>query len=208
MNINYSFFKFFKLMIFTMIISSFAASGFAMEINLYDQPKSDAKAISKVDLSTGIIPIYKPKEGAWVKIADPKNGNVGWVKTSDLNSPGTSQSIFTFTQSIDNKTPTTYRIIQFGQPTNLTPEQTKTLVKQMQAEQQEMQKSMQNMLKDMNQLFYNDWHFMHHDAFPFLVPVVMIPEQKNNQPHVNKQAPAALKAPTSTQNNIENKTKK
>jgi len=181
---------------------------FAKEINLYDQPKSDAKAVGTIDLSAGIIPIYTQKEGGWVKIADPKNGNVGWVKSSDLNSASTSQSIFTFTQSIDNKTPTTYRIIQFGQPTNLTPEQTKTLVKQMQTEQQEMQKSMQNMMRDMDQLFYNDWHFMHHEAFPFFVPVMIMPVQKITQsPQVSKQVtppPAA----TAQQNNAPNKAKK
>lgn len=187
MNMKYSFLKFLNLML-SAIILSLPVTVFAKEISLYDQPKSDAKAIGAIDLSAGIIPIYTPKEGGWVKIADPKNGNVGWVKSSDLNSAVTSQSIFTFTQSIDNKTPTTYRIIQFGQPTNLTPEQTKTLVKQMQTEQQEMQKSMQNMMRNMDQLFYNDWHFMHHEAFPFFVPVMIMPVQKITQPpQVSKQ---------------------
>lgn len=207
MNIKYSFFKFLKLMV-SVIILSLPVTVLAKEISLYDQPKSDAKAIGTIDLSTGIIPIYTPKEGGWVKIGDPKNGNVGWVKSSDLHSAGTSQSIFTFTQSIDNKTPTTYRIIQFGQPTNLTPEQTKTLVKQVQIEQQEMQKSMQNMMRDMDQLFYNDWHFMHHETFPFFVPVMVMPVQKITQPtKVSKQAPSTSPA-TTTQNNVDDKTKK
>src|SRR5579885_42626 len=208
MNIKYSFIKFLKLMA-SAIILSLPVTVFAKEISLYDQPKSDAKAVGTIDLSAGIIPIYTPKEGGWVKIADPKNGNVGWVKSSDLNSAGTSQSIFTFTQSIDNKTPTTYRIIQFGKPTNLTPEQTKMLVKQVQTEQQEMQKSMQNMMRDMDQLFYNDWHFMHHEAFPFFVAVMVMPVQKITQPpQVNKQAPSTSPATTTTQNNVDNKTKK
>jgi Bacterial SH3 domain len=201
MNMKYSFFKFLKLMI-SAIILIIPMTMFAKEINLYDQPKSDAKMIGTIDLSAGVIPIYTPKEGRWVKIADPKNGNVGWVKSSELNNAGTSQSIFTFTQSIDNKRPTTYRIIQFGQPTNLTPEQTKILAKQVQAEQQEIQKSIQNMMRNMDQLFYNGWHFLHHETFPFFVPVVLMPVQKSTQPpQVNKQ-------PTLTQNNVDNKIKK
>ncbi len=209
MNIAYSFLKFLKWMV-SSIILIIPMTVFAKEISLYDQPKSDAKAVAAIDLSAGIIPIYTPKEGNWVKIADPRNGNVGWVKSSDLNSAGTSQSIFSFTQSIDNKTPTTYRIIQFGQPTKLTPEQTKTLVNQMQTEQQEMQKSMQNMMRDMNQLFYNDWHFMHNETFPFFVPVVIMPIQKNTPPRqVHKQATSISPAATPTQNKVvDNKTKK
>lgn len=207
MNIKYLFIKFLKLIPSTIILS-LSVTVIAKEISLYDQPKSDAKAIGMIDLSAGIIPIYTPKEGGWVKIADPKNGNVAWVKSSDLNSAGTSQSIFTFTQSIGNKTPTSYRIIQFGQPTNLTPEQTKTLIKQMQTEQQEMQKSLRNMMRDVDKLFYNDWHFLHHEAFPFFVPVMIMPVQKATQPpQVNKQVPSTSPAIT-TQNKVDNKTKK
>lgn len=206
MNIKYSFFNFLKLTIPTVILSLPAAT-FAEEISLYDQPKTDAKAIRTIDLSAGIIPIYTPKDSGWVKIADPKNGDVGWVKSSDVNSASTSQSIFTFTQSVDNKTPTTYRIMQFGQPTNLTPEQSKALVKQMQKEQQEMRDSMQSMMRNMDRMFYNDWHFMQSNAFPFIVPIMIMPVQKTNQkPHVNMQtvSPEA----TSTKNNVGDKSKK
>lgn len=206
MNIKYSFFNFLKLTIPTVILSLPAAT-FAKEISLYDQPKTDAKAIRTIDLSAGIIPIYTPKDSGWVKIADPKNGDVGWVKSSDVNSASTSQSIFTFTQSVDNKTPTTYRIMQFGQPTNLTPEQSKALVKQMQKEQQEMRDSMQGMMRNMDRMFYNDWHFMQSNAFPFIVPIMIMPVQKTNQkPHVNMQtvSPEA----TSTKNNVGDKSKK
>lgn len=181
MNRNYSFLKFLKLMI-SISILSFPLSIFANKISLHDQPKPDAKVVGEIDLSTGIIPIYKPKEGGWVKIADPENGNVGWVKSSDIDNANTSQSIFTLTQRIDNKSPTTYQIIQFGQPSKLTPAQTQSLVKKMQSERQEMHKSIQNMMRNMDQLFYNNWYFMHHDPFPFFVPVVMvnsIPTEKN-----------------------------
>jgi hypothetical protein len=73
-----------------------------------------------------------------------------------------------------------------------------------QTEQQEMQ----NMMRDMDQLFYNDWHFMYHEAFPFFVPVMVMPVQKITQPpKVSKQVTSTSSAATSQQNNVDNKTK-
>lgn len=164
----------------------------AKETSLYEQPKTDAKIVGTVDLSTGIIPIYTPKGSEWIKVADPRNGNVGWIKSSELNNAGTSQTTFTFTQSSDNKSPTTYKIIQFGQPANLTPEQSEALAKKMQTQQQEFQKSMQNMINNMNQLFYNDSNFMRELNFPVFMPVVILPVEKTtnttHQPNANKSA--------------------
>jgi len=162
-----------KLLVTAIILSSFSLTVFAKEINLYDQPKSDAKTIATVDSTTGVILIYKPKEGDWVKVADPRNGNVGWVKSNELANTNSSQSTFSFSQGVvsDNKAPTTYRIIQFGQPQNLTTEQTQAITKQMQARQEAFQKSMQDMMRDMNKFFSEQ-------KFPLFMPVVILPVQK------------------------------
>jgi len=113
MKIKYSFFKFLKAIIMIAMIY-FPVTCFSKEISLYDQPKTDAKIVGHVDLAAGFIPIYTLKEGGWEKIADPRNGNVGWVKSTELNNENSSQSSFTFTQSYindNNKSPMTYRII-------------------------------------------------------------------------------------------------
>jgi hypothetical protein len=158
----------------------FPASLFAKEINLYDQPKSDAKAIATIDLSAGIIPIFTPKAGGWTKVADPRNGNVGWVKSSDLASAGSMQSTFTFAQTIvnDNKAPTAYRIVQLGEPKQLTPEQSQALLKQMQMQHEAIQKSMQDMMRDMDKLFLDGHHFFSEAHVPLLMPIFVVPAQK------------------------------
>lgn len=63
-----------------------------------------------------------------MKVGDPRNGNVGWVKTTDLGS-GTDTSAITFTQKVihDGNTPYTYQFIQYGQPQKLTAEQIKEM---------------------------------------------------------------------------------
>jgi hypothetical protein len=152
--------------IFTfLLLFLFASLTYAKEVNLYDQPKADAKVVATVDLAAGIIPIFTPKNSDWIKVADPKNGNVGWMKSSDMNNGSVSQSTVTITQS-DGKNPATYQVIQLGQPQTLTPEQ-QAMAKKIQAQQeaiyQSLQKSMQNMINA-----FKD--------FPVLMPVIVSPK--------------------------------
>jgi hypothetical protein len=189
MKIKHSFLTFLKLTVL-MGILHFSSTCFAKEINLYDQPKADAKIVGNIDLAAGFIPIYTPKERGWVKIGDPRNGNVGWVKSNELNNGNSTQASFTFTQSYinddNNKSPMTYRIVQFEDTSKLSTEQTQSIMKQMQIQQQSLQKSIQNMMRDMDQLFYDDKHFMPGN-FPFLMPVVIMPIQ--NPRNANPQVP-------------------
>lgn len=194
---------------------NFSSTCFAKEISLYDQPKADAKIVGNVDLAAGFIPIYTPKEGEWIKIGDPRNGNVGWIKSNEFNKINSTEASFTFTQSYindNNKSPMTYRIIQFGKPSKLSSEQAQSMIKQMQIQQQSLQKSIQNMMFDMDQLFYDDWHF-NPGNFPFLMPVVFIPVQNttntNQQVHMNNRTTSSV-SPTPIPDNQQqsNKDKK
>lgn len=144
------------MLLSTLVFSSVAA---AQAISLHEQPNTNAKIIGTADLSTGIIPVYTPPNSEWIKIADPRNGNVGWVKNSDLKS-GTSNSV-TFTQKIisNGSQPGTYTM-QFGnQPANANQEQMKEYLKKIQDEQKIMQQSFQNMLKNVNEMFQKEWGF-------------------------------------------------
>lgn len=181
-----------------------SATCFAKEISLYDQPKADAKIVGNIDLAVGFIPIYTPKKGEWIKIGDPKNGNVGWIKANELTNGNSTQASFTFTQSYindNNKSPMTYRIVQFGEPSKPSSDQTQYMMKQLQIQKQSLQKSIQNMMRDMDQLFYDDWHFMPGN-FPFLMPVVIMPVQNtrnaNPQVHINKKTPSVSSPSTSS----------
>ncbi len=137
---------FFAIAIFFLLSSI----SFAKTINLYEEPKADSKLVGTVDPSTGIIPIYTPKEGTWVKVGNPKNGNVGWVKSSDLADAGASSSGFSFSQQVEKSGngPETY-VFKLGIPTALTKEQSDALYKQIQAQQAAIQQSVQKIIKDM-----------------------------------------------------------
>ncbi|RDI38958.1 hypothetical protein [Aquicella lusitana] len=181
-------------LIFSLALAIFSLHAYAKEINLYDQPKPDAKIIGKVDLAIGIVPVFTPKEGGWMKVGDPRNGNVGWVKTTDLGS-GTDTSAITFTQKVihDGNTPYTYQFIQYGQPQKLTAEQIKEMAQKMQTQQkavqQSVQKAIQNMIKDMDVLYRHQLEVINEmGGFPVVVPVVVTPQQ--TKPAPSQTAPA------------------
>ncbi len=134
------------ILFFVCLVTSFSA--FAKNINLYDQPKSNAKIIGQIDPAAGIVPIFTPKDNtAWVKVGDPLNGNVGWIKSEELSHAGSS---FSFTQSIVTKggKPQHYQIIQVGNP-KVDPKQSQAIIKKIEAEQLAIQKNMQLMMEDM-----------------------------------------------------------
>lgn len=156
----------------TLTISSIAS---AQPISLYDQPSQNAKVIGTADLSAGIIPIYTPTDSSsWMKVADPRNGNVGWVKSDDLKTKQGSSNSVTYTQkiiSIPNQ-PGTYQVIQFGNKPNLTDAQMKEYVEKMRAAQQSIQQSFQSIFKDMNDLFQREWNVVNTQYnSPLLMPV-------------------------------------
>lgn len=188
------------LFIVAALFSSYAN---AKEINLYADPKSDAKVLGKVDLAEGVIPIFSSKEGDWMKVGDPRNGNVGWIKSSDMTTPGAPAS-FTFTQKVinDKSGPHTYQLMQFGKPDNVNSAQAQEFIKNIQAEQQMIQmrtqKAIQEMMNDINSLYQRSMASGFAN-FPIFVPVVVVPAEKlknqnsNVKPSTTTQSPSSKK---------------
>lgn len=196
----------FLVLVASLILINFSMPVFAKEINLYDQPKADAKVVSTADLAVGIIPIYTPKEGGWVKVADPRNGNVGWVKSSDIGSSGLIQSSFSYTEGANNgdKKTSSYQVIQSGSgPSFLTPEQAKAIAERAQMQQQvinqTINKSVQDVMRNMNELFRD---------FPIVVPVVIYPAQKNPGTYPAPNPPPPTLQQNTNTNNTNTDTKK
>lgn len=196
-----------KYFICWIVSFAFSSLAIAQEINMYEQPKIDAKVIGTADLTIGVIPIYSPKGSDWVKIADPRNGNVGWIKSSDLNQETQNSSNVTLTQRIinDGKGPHTYQIIEYGQPHKLTEQQVQEMVQKMQQQQQTMRQSMQkainDMLQDMHNLYETNWNM---GGFPVIMPVVILPTQpsvKTNQPPVKTKQPVQVNQSIQNQQN-------
>lgn len=154
-------------------ISAATSFCFAKNINLYDQPKSDAKVVGSVDPELGIIPIFTPKNKDWIKVGDPRNGNVGWVKSSDLNSTGK----ITFTQQIINAGSNPHSFsIQFGTPEALSAKQTQAVSRQIQTQQELLQKNIQQMMNSFNQ---QNWL-----VTPVIMPIMYV--QEPAKPSVKK----------------------
>ncbi|EKD53624.1 MAG: hypothetical protein ACD_60C00166G0001 [uncultured bacterium] len=159
---------------------------FAKNLNLYEEPKTDAKVIGTIDPSKGIVPIFTPKSGDWIKIGDPQNGNVGWVKMSDLKEAGQTPSGFSFSSQMigNDKTPGSY-VIQFGDPDSTITKQTEALFKQIGAQQEIIQKNIQQVMD--NYFSGKETHY------PIIIPIVIKPQAITPPPATSNQTPAIQK---------------
>lgn len=164
-----------SLLIF--LFSLFPLASFAKSINMYDEPKDKAKIVGTVDTEAGIIPIYTPPKGEWIKVADPRDGNVGWIKTSVLGDKGNTE--YTFTQRFINtgNSPQSYQIIQLGGSHKLSSQEIQDILKQNKLQQEQMQKNINKMIEDMNKLYQWNTHWFTNDA-PFIMPVIVMPAQQ------------------------------
>ena len=145
--------------------------GMAKEIPLLQEPKIGSAPAGTADLSSGVIPIFTSKDGNWVKIGDPRNGNVGWIKASELSGNGETSIIFSHRIANDGKNASSYQVFQFGTPSKLTSDQQKVLQKleeQQAASRKAVQQAMQNMM--------NNWNMTM--PGPILMPIIVVPQQQ------------------------------
>jgi hypothetical protein len=171
----------------------------AKVLNLYDQPKSDSKVVATLESSGGMVPIFTPKNSDWMKVGDPQNGNVGWIKLEDLsNDSGLLATQFSMTQkTVNTKTgPKTVQFVTFSTPKTLNAVQSQTLAKEIQTRQDNLQKSVQKMM----QSFYQDMssYYMENPAMfkapnmPVVMPIIVYPQD----------APPVSSAPKTNQHNV------
>lgn len=151
------------------------ALSLANSINLYDAPRDQAKVTGTIDLSTGIIPIFTPKNSSWVKVADPRNGNTGWVKASDLKD--SKGNVITFSQQIsESGSGQSMQMMQIG-GNQLTPDQKKQLEMQLQQQEQtaketllKAQKSVAEVMEGLKKMYQQQLQIMEQSGFPVLMP--------------------------------------
>jgi len=152
-------------------IIGLTSTAYAKPVDLYEQPDTHSKQIGKIDPEKGFVPIFSKKEGDWVKVGDPINGNTGWVKSNDLAQDTTSTRGFSFSQSVisNGKGPQSW-VVQFGAPKPMDLEQSTAYWKQMMAQQDALQRDMQKITRDMFEHSQNSWI-----NFPMMMPIVMLP---------------------------------
>lgn len=140
--------------------SLLATSVYAKTINLLADPNDSAKVTGTIDLSAGIIPIFTPKDGVWVKVADPRNGNTGWVKSSDLKDA--NGNIMKFQQSVsENKDGSKTQSVEMSYGNaQLTPEQQKAAQQSATQQQQQAIRQMQQNLEQAKKLYQQQIELM------------------------------------------------
>lgn len=141
----------------------------AKTINLYDQPKMDGKIVGTVDSTTGIIAIFTPKEGGWMKVADPRNGDVGWIKLTDLGNVGFTVNVMSTGDGSHG-----YQVFQYGNTKPYTPEQ----LREIELRQQAIQKNMQKMMEDIYKNIQQQW-----SNLPAFMPILVIPQPQKTTTH-------------------------
>lgn len=167
----------------------------ARDISLYDEPKDNAKILGKIDIEAGVVPIFSTKGGEWMKVGDPRNGNVGWIKSSDTQIPGQPNAI-SFTQKVINDSKGdqhTYQLMQYGKPAQ---QQSDELIQKMEKQQRAIRDSMQKAFQDVILQLdnVNEWNKAHGmPEFPMIVPVIVMPSAAKPALKSEPVAPAANK---------------
>lgn len=169
-----------KKILFGLCIFLAATLSFAKSINLYVEPKPDSKVLGTLDSQVGAITIYTPKDNpGWVKVADPRDGKVGWIKSTEFGNTN-----FTFQVITSGDNANGYRIYQYGGTESYSPQKVEDEMKKMQLRQQNIQRRMQHLMDDMFDDFYVPG--------PIFVPVIIMPE-KTGAPKPAAAKPAATK---------------
>lgn len=193
--------KMIKMILFVAALST-SYSALSNSVQIFEQPKAKAKLVGSITGGTQIIPVYYPNGGDWLKVANPKNGQVGWVKLSDLKGQSTLPGLqevrfnqrFEKTQTTDGK-PEVVRIIEYKGPNQLSSQEIKTLVREMQTRQSQidgtMQLMMRAMMQDLNHFARRDVLSFEDDffTFPFIQPMLIVPQQGDADKVVVKEPP-------------------
>lgn len=162
-----------------LFVALFVVTSSAFAFNVYDKPENNAKVVMTLKADESVIPIFYTEKKDWVKIANPKNGDIGWVKASELKAPmvitkvtegGVQQQVV-----IDkDKEPNVYSVIQYSAPHEMTKEETQKMVKDFERRQNTMRESMKKMHDDMQKMMQD----MFKDFDDMFVPVPITPEKK------------------------------
>jgi hypothetical protein len=181
-----------------------SASLSAKPVNMYEQPQTDSKVIGTIDSGSSMVPIFSSKAGDWMKVGDPQNGNVGWIKVNDVSASNTANGVTSTGFSMSEKTvntsngPKTYRVMQFGNTPPLSPEQSQAVTTEMQKRQIEVQKDTMKMIQSIfdsaNAVYKANPNLYNNFTFPVVVPVVAVPvvDQPGTTPP-NSAAPTSRK---------------
>lgn len=141
-----------KKMIIALLVF-FPISVLAKTLNLHETPQVDSKIIGNINTEMGVMPIFTPKGSNWVKVADPSNGNVGWVESKELNQGG-----FQFNVINSHNGKQFSQTIQYSGNANAARQQIDKTIYDMQKRYEMIERDMHKLMQDM---FASNFFTMH-----------------------------------------------
>jgi len=145
------------------------------KVSLYEQPDAKSKVIANLIKGETIIPLLQQKD--WIKIANPKNGDVGWAEKatvekntkSFLNITSNDGSQYVITQKDKSgNTQNIYQVMQYSGTNPANQKQSEEVFKQIQAQQKAMQEQFNKMF---SQPMFNNATIY---RVPVMQPVIVI----------------------------------
>lgn len=165
----------------------------ADQIQLHEKPDANSGIVDTIQHNAPITPIFSqtdPAGNVWIKVANPKNGNVGWVKAQDIKQKGYPELYLkTFNDKSGNKDTQGYQVMEYSGSQPLTPKQMETLMQNVQKNQIDMEKTMNQLMQESMNNFNNQMKSMQLQPVyvPVIQPVILVPA---------KPKPEAVTAPT------------
>ncbi len=157
---------------------------FAATINMHEKPSADSKVVASVASDTPLKSIFYTEQKDWVKVGNPQNGEVGWIKAAEFKeTPGiikinSSQIQHFFTHQDNKKEPATYSIIQYSGPNELKPEDAKKAIQEMEKRNEQMKACVQKMQAEMQKSIQEAFKVFD-NVIPALPLIQVIPDNKN-----------------------------
>lgn len=153
--------KYFSTLALMMVTVS--GSAYAKSLELLSQPEPKSTVVATVQSGDKLIPIFMPEKSDWIKVADPKNGQVGWLKREDLGmnaAPKIYEKRIEKESGDKKKGPYTREIFEYKGTEKLSDEQVKSMFEKMERQQARMEKAMWSMFDNMMTQFSNFEHMI------------------------------------------------
>ncbi|AAO91516.1 SH3 domain-containing protein [Coxiella burnetii] len=175
------------------------------QVNLYEKPQSNAKILQKLSPAERLIPIYRQK--GWIKVGDPRNGEVGWVNRDQYHEALQKyyqpdiQTVFIRAEH-NEKGKRTIDVVAYKNGKKLTDKEAQQLYEQIKNQQAKESRYMRHVFWDMDKLMAqqmrafsrwmdNPWNGNLSDFDPTVVQPLIILSPAHS---VSQSAPAISKS--------------
>lgn len=139
--------------VFLVFMASLPIIAPAKTLQLHGKPEASSPSVATVESGDKLIPIYAPEKSEWIKVADPKNGNVGWLRRQDIGLNDHDVQLYQKRfehESGDKKNgPYHHEIYEYKGTEKLSNDQIKKMFNDIEQQQAKMHATVQSMFNEM-----------------------------------------------------------